>query len=87
MNIRHVVQLGGLERCAWTSAEHVSDSENSDGQAQCSREVAEVAADMRLHDREKGLARKHCSRMRYLEMRDAMKANIDGHSKGLSLHI
>ncbi len=86
MNIRHGVQLGGLERCAWTSARHMSDSEKNDGLTQCSRVVVAMAIDMELHELEIGRARKHCSRTLRLEMRDGLKANADGHSKGLSLH-
>ncbi len=64
----------------------MSDSEKSDGRAQCSRVVAAIATDMQLHELEIGRAIKHCSRMQCLEMRDGMKANTDGHFKGLSLH-
>ncbi len=62
------------------------DSEKNDGQAQCSRVVAATATDMQLHELEIGRARKHCSRTLCLEMRDGLKANEDGHFKGLSLH-
>ncbi len=64
----------------------MSDSEKSDGLAQCSRVVVALATDMQLHELEIGLAGKHCSRMLCLEMRDGLKANADGHFKGLSLH-
>ncbi len=64
----------------------MSDSEKSDGQAQYSRVVVAVATDMQLHELEIGRARKHCSRMQCLEMRDGLKANSDGYFKGLILH-
>ncbi len=64
----------------------MSDSEKNDGLAQCSRVVEAMANDMQLHELEIGLARKHCSRMLCLEMRDGLKANTHRHSKGLSLH-
>ncbi len=64
----------------------MSDSEKNDGLTQCSRVVAAMATDMQLHELEIGLSRKHCSRMLCLEMRNGMKANTDGHFKGLSLH-
>ena len=64
----------------------MSDSEKNDGLTQCSRVVVEMATDMQLHELEIGLARKHCSRMLCLEMRDGLKANVDRHFKGLSLH-
>ena len=79
-------ELGEIERCASTSDKHMSDSEKNDGRAQCSREVAATATDMHLQELEIGLARKHCSRMLCLEMRDGLKANVDRHFKGLSLH-
>ena len=61
------------------------DSEKSDGLTQCSRVVVAMATDMQLHELEIGRARKHCSRMLCLEMRDGLKANTDAHFKGLSL--
>ncbi len=64
----------------------MSDSEKNDGPSQFSRVVVAMATDMQLHELEIGLARKHCSRMLCFEMRDGLKANADGHSKGLSLH-
>jgi hypothetical protein len=64
----------------------MSDSEKSDGLAQCSRVVVAMATDMHLHELEIGRAKKHCSRMQCLEMRDGLKANTDAHLKGLSLH-
>ncbi len=64
----------------------MSDSEKNDGLIQCSREVAAMAIDMRLHELEIGLATKHCSRMLCLELRDGVEANADAHFKGLSLH-
>ena len=86
MNKRHVPVRGDLERCAWTSARHMSDSEKSDGLAQCSRVVVPMATDMRLHELEIGRASKHGSRMQCLEMRDGVEANADVHFKGLCLH-
>jgi hypothetical protein len=41
--MRHVPWLGGLERCAWTCASHMSGSEKNDGQAQYSRVVVAMA--------------------------------------------
>ncbi len=64
----------------------MSDSEKSDGMAQFSRVVVAMATDMHLQEREIGLAGKHCSRMLCLEMRDGLKNNTDGHSKGFSPH-
>ncbi len=64
----------------------MSDSEKSDGMAQFSRVVVAMATDMQLHELEIGRARKHCSRMQCLEMRDGLKANADSHFKRLSLH-
>jgi hypothetical protein len=64
----------------------MSDSEKYDRLAQCSRVLTAMASDMRLHELEIGRDRKQCSRMQCLEMRDGMKANTDGHFKGLSLH-
>ncbi len=64
----------------------MSDSEKNDGLAQCSRVVVAMATDMQLHELEISCARKHCSRMLCLEMRDGLKANADRNYKGLSLH-
>ncbi len=64
----------------------MSDSEKNDGLIQCSREVAAMASDMRLHELEIGRAKKQFSRMQCLGMCDGLKANADGHFKGMSLH-
>jgi hypothetical protein len=86
VNTRHVPGRSDIERCDWTSTRHMSDSEKNDGQAQCSRVVAAMATCMRLHELEICIARKHCSRMQCLEMRNGLRANADAQYKGLSLH-
>ncbi len=64
----------------------MSDSEKNDDLTQCSRVVVAMATDMQLHELEIDRARKHCSRLQCLEMRDGLKANAERHLKGLSLY-
>ena len=64
---------------------HMNGSEKNAGQAQCSRVVMAMAIACCFPDREKDRARKHCSRMQCLEMRDGLRANADRYFKKADL--